>query len=128
MTLKAKKDEAAWAFRRYARLGLHRRHIEVFEAYEIMLGVSKTKRDAAQLLTVFDTMRLLSMTDPESAEAVAEVYFFDSGRTPKRSDTSMRILRFATEHNCDERTVYRRLKSAKELYYHLIRTGFYKNT
>ena len=124
----AKKDVAALMFRRYARLGLDRKEMKVFDAYRLIRGVSKSENEALELLGVYDMMRLLSLTDNESAEAVRAVYFSGGGRTPKRNQTGMRVLRFATEHSCDERTVYRRLHAAKELYYHLIINKFDKNT
>lgn len=118
--VKSRRDEAASAFRKYARLGLDRGTLKTFEAYQRIRGVSKNDDEAAKLLGVYDTMRLLSLTDEESAKAVRAVYFADRGKRPAKNQTSERILRFATENHLDERTVYRRLKSAKELYYHLI--------
>lgn len=115
-----RRDEAAYVFRKYARLGLDKSDIAPFDAYARMRGVSKNDTDAAKLLGVYDMMRLLSLTDPESASAVREVYFAERGKRPLKNQTSERILRFATENHLDERTVYRRLKRAKELYYHLI--------
>ncbi len=125
---RAKRDVAASMFRRYARLGLDKREMRVFDAYRLIQGVSKSEKEALELLGVYDTMRLLSLIDVESADAVRAVYFAEGGRTPKRNQTGMRVLRFATERCCDERTVYRRLRSAKELYYHLISNKFDKNT
>ena len=116
----ARQDHAAIAFRRYARLGLDRNPLKTFEVYQRIRGVCKNEVDAAKLLGVYDTIRLLSLTDKESAEAVRAVYFAERGRTPRKNQTSLRVRRFALENNLDERTVYRRLKSAKELYYHLI--------
>ena len=117
---KAKRDVAASMFRRYARLGLDRSEIKPFDAYRVIRGVSRNENEAFALLGVYDMMRLMTLTDKECAEAVRAVYFAEGGRTPKRNQTGMRVLRFATEHSCDERTVYRRLRTAKELYYHLI--------
>lgn len=116
---RAKKDEAAFVFRKYARLGLDRTVLKPFEAYETIRGVSPSEKDALKLLAVYDTVRLLEYTDPEAIGAVRAVYFFDRGKTPQRAQTSYRVLRYASDNNCDERTVYRRLRMAKELYYHL---------
>ncbi len=126
MTLKAKKDDAALMFRKYARLGLNRRKLQVFEAYAVIRGVSKNENEAQKLLAVYDTVRLLKLTDDETASAVEAVYFYDGGRSPKRSQISGRVLAFATERNLDERSVYRRLHRAKELYYHLISEKYIK--
>jgi hypothetical protein len=116
---KAKKDEAAFVFRKYARLGLDRTEIKPFEAYETIRGVSSSEDDAFRLLAVYDMARLLEHIDPEALGAVRAVYFFDRGKKPQRAQTSQRVLRYASDNNCDERTVYRRLKIAKELYYRL---------
>jgi len=118
---RVRKDEAAFSFRKYARLGLDRIELKPFEAYAVIKGVSPSEHDAFKLLAVYDTVRLLELTDPETLGAIRAVYFFDRGKTPQRSQTSHRVLRYAGDNNCDERTVYRRLRSAKELYYHLVR-------
>ena len=117
---KLRRDDAATAFRKYARLGLDRGTLKTFEVYQRIRGVSKNEEDAMKLLGVYDMMRLLSLTDEETARAVRAVYFAERGRRPAKNQTTERILRFASENHLDERTVYRRLKSAKKLYYHLI--------
>ena len=117
---KIRRDEAAHAFRKYARLGFDKTEIKPFEAYLRMRGVSKSDTDAEKLLAVYDMMRLLAFTDPEAAMTVRAVYFAERGKYPLKNQTSERILRFATENHLDERTVYRRLKKAKDLYYSLI--------
>lgn len=118
--VKPRRDEAARLFRRYARLGLDRTALSVFDIYGRIRGVAKDEDVALRLLGVYDMMRLLAITDEESARAVRAVYFADRGRLPAKNQTSERILRFATENHLDERTVYRRLRAAKELYYRLI--------
>ena len=120
VAVSVRRDHAAIAFRKYARLGLDKSGLRTFEAYYRIRGVCRSEEEALKLLGVFDMMRLLSLTDKESAEAVHAVYFAERGRTPKKNQISLRVRRFAVENNLDERTVYRRLKSAKELYYHLI--------
>lgn len=120
-SVKPRRDQAAEAFRRYARLGLDKAELSVFEMIWRIRGVSRDEDDAMRLLGVYDMMRLLSLTDGETARAVRAVYFAERGRLPRKNQTSERILRFATENHLDQRTVYRRLRAAKELYYHLIR-------
>ena len=117
---KSRRDDAARMFRIYARLGFDRTELSPFEVYSRMRGVCENESDALKLLAVYDMMRLLSLTDPESSNAIRAVYFAERGKRPAKNQISERILRFATENHLDERTVYRRLKSAKELYYHLI--------
>lgn len=116
---KARRDEAAYVFRKYARLGLDKRTLKPFEVYEVIKGVCRNEDEAMKLLAVYDTVRLLSLTAPESLLALRTVYFFDKGRTPLKNQISYRVIRFADENHLDERTVYRRLKQAKDMYYHL---------
>ena len=127
-SVKIRRDEAAHSFRKYARLGFDSGAIKPFEAYARMRGVSKNVGDAEKLLAVYDTMRLLSCFDRECAMAVRAVYFAERGKEPRKNQISERILRFATDNHLDERTVYRRLKKAKTLYYNLISEEFDKNT
>jgi hypothetical protein len=120
LSAKPRRDEAAEMFRRYARLGIDKSLLSTFEVYGRIRGVSRSEEEALKLLGVYDMMRLLTLTDEESARAVRAVYFAERGRRPAKNQTSERILRFASENHLDERTVYRRLRSAKELYHHLI--------
>ena len=43
-SVKAKRDVAASMFRRYARLGLDRQEMRVFDAYRLIRGVSKGEK------------------------------------------------------------------------------------
>ena len=122
--IKAKRDEAAYVFRKYARLGLDQRRLKPFEVYEVIKGVCGNETEAIKLLCVYDTVRLLSLTSPEAVSALRAVYFFDNGRTPRKNQIGHRVLRFADENCLDERTVYRRLKLVKDTYYHLKRGAF----
>ena len=113
-------DEAAGVFRKYARLGFDRRKLSPFEVCGVIKGVCRSDEEALKLLAVYDTVRLLSLTSHETVEALRAVYFFDGGRKPQKNQIGHRVLRFATEHHLDERTVYRHLRKAKETYYHLL--------
>lgn len=105
------------AFRRFASLGLDKRRLGVFEAYAVIRGVCRRASTATELLAVYDTMRLLSVGGhADCADAVRRVYFEGHGRRPPHSDVTYRVRRAAFESNCDERTIYRRLRYARELY------------
>lgn len=105
------------AFRRYARLGLDRRRMAVFQAYDCIRGVCRDEQDARDMLAVYDTLRLLVASDKqECIDAVRTVYFCGAGRRPRRNDVSYRVRRLAYDSHCDERTVYRRLRYAARLY------------
>ena len=49
-------------------------------------------------------------------EALCAVYFSLHGRTVRKSEISERVLGYASESYCDERTVYRRLSYAVSVY------------
>ncbi len=111
------RDEAIAAFRKFTRLGLSSLKLDTFDAYARIKGCSRSYEEAHVLLAVYDTFRLLRLTgNTETADAVRAVYCKGSGRKPKRNEISMRVLRYAYETHCDERTVYRRLGYAKKLY------------
>ncbi len=105
------------AFRRFARLGLDRRELKVFEAYSVIAGVASCRGAALDMLAVYDTLRLLAASgQQEAANTVRAVYFWGAGRRPRKNDVTYRIRRLALDLHCDERTVYRRLKHAGQLY------------
>ena len=105
------------AFRKYTRLGLANETLSPFDAYDRIRGVSKNRDDALDLLAVYDTIRLLRLTGKlEIINAVYFVYFDTLRRKPKKNEISAKVLRYAYEHHCDERTVYRQLKYARCLY------------
>ena len=120
MTISEKQTEkykVISAFRKYTRLGLSDEKLSPFEAYDRIRGVSKSREDALDLLAVYDTLRLLKLSDrKEIIRAVYYVYFDTLRRKPKKNEISAKILRFAYDNHCDERTVYRQLKYARTLY------------
>ena len=107
----------ARAFRRYAMYGFHRRRMKVFEAYAAIRGFTPSESAALDMLTVFDTLRLLSAAgETDCLMAVREIYFANNGRMPRKNELTLRVRRHAFERHCDERTVWRRLLRARELY------------
>ena len=108
---------AARAFRRYAMYGFHKRRMKVFEVYSSIRGCVSNETVALDMLTVFDTLRLLSASgQSECADAVREIYFANRGRPMRKNELTLRVRRHAFENHCDERTVWRRLLRARELY------------
>ncbi len=111
------------AFRKYTRLGLSDEKLSPFDAYDRIRGVCKNKEDALDLLAVYDTLRLLRLSGKnEIIRVVYYVYFDTLRRKPKKNEISSKILRYAYDNHCDERTVYRQLKHARSLY-KMIRTN-----
>lgn len=105
------------SFKKYARLGLASERLDPIDAYERIKGCCRCRREARELLAVYDTVRFLRISkNTESLKALYAVYCSLSGKSVRKSEISARVLRFAYEHNCDERTVYRRLAHAASVY------------
>jgi hypothetical protein len=58
--------------------------------------------------------------EAETLNAVMDIYIRPFSKRPmrtvKKNEISMRVLRFATENHLDQRTVYRRLRRAREMW------------
>ncbi len=105
------------AFRKYTRLGLSSSALSPFDAYERIRGVCVNKESANDLLAVYDTMRFLKILGKgEVIKAVRAVYFDTLRNKPKKNEISSRVIRYAYENHCDERTVYRQLEYARKIY------------
>jgi len=112
-----KKDIAARAFLKYARLGLDKRNLTAMEMARHVNGVASCEREAVRLLSVYDTLRILRAEGrDEDADAVRAVYFPLRGRVPRKNDITYAVRRFAYERSLDERTVWRKIDRAKALY------------
>ena len=113
---------AECAFRRYAGYGFHRRKLKVFEVYESIRGCTRSEDEALDMIAVYDTLRLLKLSGRgECAQAVSGVYFIAAGRRPRKNEITYRVRRLAYESNYDDRSVYRQLQRAKEVFYYLRR-------
>ena len=105
------------AFRKYTRLGLSSSELSPFDAYERIRGVCTNKESANDLLAVYDTMRFLKILGKgEAIKAVRVVYFETLRKKPKKNEISSRVIRYAYENHCDERTVYRQLEYVRKIY------------
>ena len=113
------------AFRKYTRLGLASRELSVFDVYDRIRGVCKNREEALDILAVYDTVRLLTISGKTDViEAVNSIYFYTLRDKTSKNEISSRVLRYAYEHNCDERTVYRQLQYARRVY-KLVRTDMH---
>lgn len=108
-----KQERAVGAFRAYARLGLCRE--------ESILGVICRirgicgDRTALDMIAVFDTLRLLEIAGEDLVlRAVKEIYLYPY--TYRKNELTYRVRRLADELHCDDRSVYRYLKKARELW------------
>ena len=117
-----KRDLAVKAFRNYARLGLP----SFLGATEILFRLRGCCDDktALDMIAVYDTLRLLEFSGKSDVVfAIRDVYFATANRRIKANEMSDRIRRLAFEIHCDERTIYRRLACARELW-HFLRSGY----
>lgn len=111
-------ERAARAFRNYARLGL----VGSRSAIDTVCKIRGICSDSAALdmLAVFDTLRLLEfLGDMIALRAVRDIYFATAGSKPHSNEITLRIRRLADEMHCDDRTVYRRLKKARDMWEYL---------
>ncbi|MBO4212576.1 MAG: hypothetical protein J5894_00500 [Clostridia bacterium] len=117
----ALRDSSTIAFRKYARLCRDADEISYFSLSARLKGCCKTEREALKILAVKDLFDMLRASGKsETVDAVKAAYFVDFGRTPRKSDVSDRVRKFAFEHNMDDRTVFRRIEEAKKLYENLV--------
>ena len=108
-------ERAARAFRNYARLGL----VGSRSAIDTVCKIRGICRDSAALdmIAVFDTLRLLEFLDDKIAlRAVSDIYFATARKKLHSNEITLRIRRLADEVHCDDRTVYRRLKKARDMW------------
>ncbi len=108
-------ERAARAFRNYARLGL----VGSRSAIDTVCKIRGICSDSAALdmLAVFDTLRLLEfLGDMIALRAVRDIYFATAGSKPHSNEITLRIRRLADEMHCDDRTIYRRLKKARDMW------------
>ena len=111
-------ERAARAFRNYARLGL----VGSRSAIDTVCKIRGICSDSAALdmLAVFDTLRLLEfLGDMIALRAVRDIYFATAGSKLHSNEITLRIRRLADEMHCDDRTVYRRLKKARDMWEYL---------
>ena len=112
-----KRDRMTGAIRWYCRLGLHRPEVDTVTAVKRIAGCSTSPERVRELLAVRDMLLILRISGAEETlDALRQIYFREEKRLHRKNEVSMRVLRYATDHHWDERTVYRRLRSAKRLY------------
>ena len=117
----ALRDSSTIAFQKYARLCRDADEISYFSLSARLKGCCKTQREALKILAVKDLFDMLTASGrSETVDAIKEVYCSNFGKTPRKSEISDRVRKFALEHNMDDRTVFRRIEEAKKLYENLV--------
>lgn len=113
----SEREKTIRIFRKYARLGLASPRLDIFSAYERIKGASRNRREAYELLAVYDTVSFLKLMGREDTlDALYDIYFYSSSYPFRKSEISLRVLRHAKKASCDERTVYRKLAYALKIY------------
>ncbi len=106
-------ERAIRAFRTYARLGLHKEE-SLLNIICRIRGICDESA-ALDMIAVFDTLRLLELTGETLVlRAVKEMYLYQ--RSYKKNQFSLRLRRVAEEMHCDDRSIYRYLKKARDLW------------
>ena len=105
------------AFRRYTQLGLDKDRLPPYRKYERIRAVSQNDKEAASLLAVCDTLRILRLTQKRATlSAVRQVWMARPFAPLGKQEISFRVRKAALLLFCDDRTIYRYLHTAAELY------------
>ena len=114
--------EVIRAFRRYTQLGLDKDRQPPYRKYERIRAVSQSDKEAASLLAVCDTLRILRLTHKKATlSAVRQIWRARPFAPLKRQEISFRVRKAAFLLFCDDRTVYRYLHTAAELYGNILK-------
>ena len=112
-----KRNEIIRIFRKFARLGLDSEMLSPIQVYKKIDILCVSRRSRLDMLAVYDTLRLLWLDgETEIIEAIQIVYFEGKAYRLTKYDISSRVLSLAAANHCDERTIYRRLERAREIY------------
>jgi AraC-like DNA-binding protein len=79
--------------------------------------VDRMHGELQDIFAVSETMHLLSFGGSKDAlNCIEGVYMVDANKPIRRRDIEMRVTKTANEFGMSERTVYRHLKDARELF------------
>jgi hypothetical protein len=69
------------------------------------------------MLAVYDLLRILELNgERDTIDAIRQVYFYGKNYRLTKTELGGRVSAFAREKYCDDRTVYRRLEKARDMY------------
>lgn len=112
-----KRNEIIRVFRKFARLGLDFEGLSPIQVYKKIEILCVSKRARLDMHAVYDALRLLWLYgETETVNAIRRIYFEGKAYRLTKYDISARVLALATENHCDERTIYRRLERARDIY------------
>ena len=117
MTENDKRNEIIRVFRKYARLGLDGETLNPIQVYKRIDVVCISRRSKLDMLAVFDLLRILELNgENETIDAIKQVYFYGKNYRLTKTELGGRVSALAREKYCDDRTVYRRLERARDMY------------
>lgn len=116
MARSLRRLEMLQAFRKYARLGLSRTQTPTHLIYARLRGVSRTEREARNLLAVYDTVRLLRLERSPALQVVYDILFDPLLPFRRKNEMTWAVRRYAAARHYDERTVYRQLERIERMY------------
>ena len=117
MDEKYTRNEIIRIFRKFARLGLANERLNPIQVYKKIEMLCVSRRSRLDMFAVYDTLRLLYLNDEhEIIEAIFKVYFDGMAYRLTKQEKGARVIKLAMESHCDDRTVYRRLEKARNLY------------
>ena len=112
-----KRNEIIRVFRKFARLGLDNETLNPIQIYKKINIICVSRRSKLDMLAVYDTVRLCLLNgETDIIDALRVVYFDGKAYRLTKYDISSRVLGLAHKNHCDERTIYRRLERARDLY------------
>ena len=117
MDEKYTRNEIIRIFRKFARLGLANERLNPIQVYKKIEMLCVSRRSRLDMFAVYDTLRLLYLNhEHEIIEAIFKVYFDGMAYRLTKQEKGARVIKLAMESHCDDRTVYRRLEKARNLY------------
>ena len=112
-----KRNEIVRIFRRYARLGIDGGRLNPIQVYKKIDVLCSSRRSKLDMLAVFDTLRILELNgDTDTLIAIERVYFDGKAHRITKYELGSRVSALARDQYCDDRTIYRRLQKARDLF------------
>ena len=104
-------------FRKFASMGFYNHNYNPIQVYKKIDMFCISRRSKLDMLAVFDTLRLLTLLgEVDTVKCIEMVYFSNLTQRLSRQEMGRRISKCALELFRDERTVYRKLEYARDLF------------
>ena len=104
-------------FRKFASMGFYNHNYNPIQVYKKIDMFCISRRSKLDMLAVFDTLRLLTLLgEVDTVKCIEMVYFSNLTQRLSRQEMGRGISKCALELFRDERTVYRKLEYARDLF------------